>query len=200
MTGPMANPPSPSVSSHSASGRIRHGRDLHRRTDRRVAAAALAASLARQVFYASYHQGRPTRLMAGSQSMTVVAVKELVEQDQIAPRGIRCVSRVIAVNGTPTMRVGQEDGDQSSLNFPGHFAERFVLPGSRRALDFQRIAIEVVVALERLDQQMIERKPDRSAPIRVAAEQLRLRIAWLIVDPVAGAARIQIERVLSMNP
>ena len=47
------------------------------------------------------------------------------------------------------------------------------LPGTGRTLDLQVVAVEEVVAVERLDEQVVEREPDRAAPVRVAAEQPR---------------------------
>ena len=41
------------------------------------------------------------------------------------------------------------------------------------ALDFEIVAQVVVELLQRLDQQIIHRKPDRPAPVRIAAEQAR---------------------------
>src|SRR5687767_15446879 len=38
-------------------------------------------------------------------------------------------------------------------------------------------AVEVVELLQRLDQQEVDREPDRAAPVRVAAEETRRRLA-----------------------
>src|ERR1039458_4620587 len=45
----------------------------------------------------------------------------------------------------------------------------------------------VVEFLERFDDQVIEREPDGSAPIGVAAEEAACRFAGLIADAVVGA-------------
>ena len=46
------------------------------------------------------------------------------------------------------------------------------------------VAVEVVVALERLDQQIVHREPDRPAPVGVAAEHAGRRLAGHVVDAV----------------
>ena len=51
-----------------------------------------------------------------------------------------------------------------------------MLPRAGRALDLERVAVEVVVALQRLDQQVVDREPDRPAPVGVAAEQAGVRL------------------------
>ena len=45
------------------------------------------------------------------------------------------------------------------------------------ALDAQVVAVEVVVALQRLDEQVVDGEPDRAAPVRVAAEEAGRRLA-----------------------
>src|SRR5215471_2852468 len=54
--------------------------------------------------------------------------------------------------------------------------------------------------LQRFDQQEIHREPDRSAPVRIAAEQTGRRFAWLIVDAVFSSVRSQNIGMLPMNP
>ena len=45
--------------------------------------------------------------------------------------------------------------------------------------------------LERLDQQIIDRKPNRAAPVGIAAEQIRLRFRRLVADDLFFAAHRQ---------
>ena len=51
------------------------------------------------------------------------------------------------------------------------------------------VAVVVVELLERLDQQVVDREPDRAAPVRVAAEQSRPRLGRLVVDGARGRRR-----------
>ena len=46
-----------------------------------------------------------------------------------------------------------------------------ICAGAGRALDPEVVAVVVVELLQRLDQQVVDREPDRPAPVRVAAEQ-----------------------------
>ena len=50
------------------------------------------------------------------------------------------------------------------------------------ALDLQRVAIIIMVTIERLDQQVIERQPHRAAPVRVAAEHARVAVSRHVRD------------------
>ena len=49
------------------------------------------------------------------------------------------------------------------------------LPGADRAFDLEIVAVIAVKSLQRLDQQIIDRQPDRAAPVGIAAETPRSR-------------------------
>ena len=61
------------------------------------------------------------------------------------------------------------------------------MPGTGRTLHLEIIAEIVMELLQRLDHQEIHRKPDRAAPVRVAAEQSGRRLGRLVVDAVLVA-------------
>ena len=63
--------------------------------------------------------------------------------------------------------------------------KRHHLTGTRRALDAEVLAEVVMELLQRLDDEEVDREPDRPAPVRVAAEQAAGRLAWLVGDAVA---------------
>src|SRR5262249_57313866 len=77
---------------------------------------------------------------------------------------------------------GQEYADQPARELLGDLAERHHPPRSRRALDGERGDVEVMVALERLDEQPVHGEPDRTAPVRVAAEEAGRRLAGAVLD------------------
>ena len=57
----------------------------------------------------------------------------------------------------------------------------------------------MVVTLQGLDKEMVERKPDRSAPIRIAAEHAGRRLAGFVVHAVTFASDIDPVRVVFME-
>ena len=59
------------------------------------------------------------------------------------------------------------------------------LPGARRVLELEVVAEVALVDDELADGQVVERHPDRAAPVRVAAEHARDRLGGLVVDPRA---------------
>jgi len=60
------------------------------------------------------------------------------------------------VAGSPPSRVREEDPRQPALQLTRYFGQRQHLPGADRALDAQAVAVEVVIALEGLDQQVVQ--------------------------------------------
>jgi hypothetical protein len=59
-----------------------------------------------------------------------------------------------------------------------------------RELDLEVVAVEVVVALERFDDQEVDREPHRAAPVRVAAEQAGVRLGGRVLDRVLAAGEL----------
>src|SRR5208282_2114543 len=58
-------------------------------------------------------------------------------------------------------------------------------------LNLKVVAKVVVEALERLDEQKVRWEPDRTAPIRVSAEQPRSRFTGLVIDAMLRSIRAE---------
>ena len=107
-----------------------------------------------------------------------LAVEVLVEQHEIAPGGILGEAPVAPVAGAPAGRIGQEEARRGAARSPRRPARgSCVLPEPVGHSTCERVAVEVVVALQRLDQQVVDGEPDRPAPVRVAAEQAGVGLA-----------------------
>src|SRR5437762_11470757 len=63
------------------------------------------------------------------------------------------------------------------------------LSRSSRELDFEVVAEVVVKLLQRLDEQVVRREPDRAAPVGVATKQPCRRFARLIIHAVLIAVQ-----------
>src|SRR5437879_467715 len=96
-------------------------------------------------------EARPSRLVTGTNAGAVVAVEVLVEEDEVAPVRIGGEALHAAVDRAPPIRVAQEDPRESPGELRGDLPQGHHLPRPRRELDLQLAAIEVVEALERLD-------------------------------------------------
>src|SRR4030095_8509999 len=126
--------------------------------------------------------------MARADTSAVVAVEVFVEQDEIAPERIALEYLRAAVDGPPAVLIAQEDAREPprALRGPPPQVER--RRRARRERDLERVAVEVVELLQRLDQQVVDREPDGAAPVRVAPEEPARGLRRLGVHPRARPA------------
>ena len=54
--------------------------------------------------------------------------------------------------------------------FTGNIIQREEVAGANRALDFQRVAVKMMISFESLYQEIVDREPDRTSPVRVPSE------------------------------
>src|SRR5438094_6106572 len=90
----------------------------------------------------------------------------------------------IAEHGATSPRVLQEYACHAARQFARYLPQVHHLSRSSRELDLEVVAEVVVKFLQRLDEQVVRREPDRSSPIGIAAKQPCRRFARLIVHAV----------------
>ena len=122
-----------------------------------------------------------------------------MKQHEVAPRRVLGVASVAPVTGPPPALVRQEETRQTAGQLVRHLAQAQHPSRAGRALDLQPLSVEVVVALEGLDQEEVEREPHRTPPVRVAAEQDGVGLLGLVAHSVLGAAGLQHERMLAVD-
>src|SRR5262245_3413506 len=109
--------------------------------------------------------------MVGAESAAGLAVEVLVKEDEVLPVRVGRVPRVLAMQRAWPRCSGEEERGESSRELARDFTERHPMARSGGALHGELITIEVVVALERFDEEIVHRKPDRAPPVRVATKQ-----------------------------
>ena len=134
--------------------------------------------------------------MACAQSGAVVAVEVLVEQDVVAPVGIALEFLRATIDGTPAMLVAGEDPGEPVGDLFAHLEQVHHLPGTCGAFDFEVVAVIEIEVPERPDDEQVDRHPDRSPPVGVAAEHAGVRLGRQVVHAVLLAAYVQDERML----
>src|SRR5437867_11165494 len=109
-----------------------------------------------------------------------LSMEVLVEQDELFPVRVRREPLVVAMTGAAAVLVREEGRGEPPRELERNLAE--VHPASRAAghLDRQLVPVIVVIALERLDEEIVHRKPHRAAPVRVAAEGSRRRLSRIV--------------------
>src|SRR5438067_1624327 len=108
--------------------------------------------------------------MAGADSLAGVAVEVFVKGDVVAPMWIGLELFKVAEDGALAVGAAQEDASEAAGDFGGDFPKVHHPARSRWAFYFEFVAVVVMELLERLDNQVVNWKPDWPAPVRVATK------------------------------
>ena len=127
-------------------------------------------------------QAGPPGLVEGADRGAVVAVEVLAEDQVVLPGGVGLHLLGPAEACPPPVFVPGKQRDQPVLQVRGDPVEGEPLARAGRVLDLQVIAVEPVVALQRVDHEIVDREPDRAAPVGVAPEHGGGGLGRLVVD------------------
>src|SRR6266571_3856553 len=127
-----------------------------------------------------YHS-RPAGLMAGTDAAPAITVEVLVERDVIAPVRIVLKGHVGAKYSSATLLITQKDVREPPREFLRHLPQRQFLAGAGRVFYQEIVAIELLVFLERFDQQEIDGEPDRPAPVGIPSKGSGGRFTRLVI-------------------
>src|SRR4030095_13740231 len=145
-------------------------------------------------------QSGPTSLVARAQAGAGVAVKIFVEENQVLPMGIAVELLETPVRRALAVVVPKEDTDEPFRQVVGHLPQSLRVAGTGRFGHLELVTQKIVVLLQRLDQQKVEREPDRAAPVGVAAEHAAGRFGRLVVEGESLTFDVQYAGVLRMGP
>ena len=120
----------------------------------------------------SRSERRPTGLMACAKTAAGFAVEVFVEQNQITPAGVGAVFFNLSVTRALVIFIRQKDAREPARKLLCNFLQREHFSRTYWTLYLQLIAVEMVVAFECLDDQVIDRELDRAAPVGVATEEV----------------------------
>src|SRR4030095_15513038 len=114
-----------------------------------------------------------------------------MERDVVAPVRISLKIVVIAPYrpASATRRIAPENVDQSACQVLRGFAQREQVAGTGRTFHCERLPVIAREFLQGTYQHVVNREPDRPAPIRVATEQTALRFFRHVPDAQLPPAR-----------
>src|SRR5216683_701573 len=137
------------------------------------------------------NQPAPAGLVRGAQTATAVAVEIFIKQQMVAEPG-PAKALVAAEHWPGSISAAQKDAAQPIDDLIGDFSKAAHASRTHRALHSKLIAIIAVKPVERFDNQIIERHPYRPAPIRIATEDPRIRIARHVIEAELSAATVDL--------
>src|SRR5260370_26536171 len=121
--------------------------------------------------------------MAGADAGPIVAMKIFVEKNEVAPGWLALKEIDAARSGPAAVRIAEKNAHEPPGNFCRYLPEIRFAAGMRRAFHFEIFAVVVMKLLQRFDQEIIHRKPDRPAPVRISTEKARRRLRRLVFNP-----------------
>ena len=120
-------------------------------------------------------------------SLAVVAVEIFVKKDKVFSVGISGIVPGPPVAGTLTDCIGKEEAGQSAGKFGRHLVEGHEGAGAGGELDLKVVSVEVGVAFQRFNEEVVDGKPDGPPPVGIAAEEWGVAFSRDIVDLAFGA-------------
>ena len=164
------------------------------------AAGGSLSPVFRQILHTPQDEGGPAGLVAGPDAPARVPMEVFGKEHEILP--VRIVSKFgdTSMAGATTVLIGKKYLHQPSGYLLGNLLETEQSAGPGGALHPEAVTVEVVIPLKGLDKEIVHRKPDGSAPVRVAAEKPRVGLARNVFDPVFRTIDLKDVRPLPVNP
>src|SRR6185312_2973466 len=134
------------------------------------------------------HQGGPACLMAGPESVACISVEIFIEQQELFIPGLLVKPVVSPVQGSVAGLILFEKADHpfGEAVCNGLQGELFTRTG--RIFYLQPFPIEFPVLTDGPDDEVVDRYPNRSTPVRIAAEKVGGTVPRIVFDVIIGAA------------
>src|SRR5579863_7011443 len=121
-----------------------------------------------------------------------------MEPEELPPVTVGSEPRIGRHRGAYPARSGHEERDEAPGQLPCDLLQVHPPAAPGGELHEEGVAVEEVVALERLDEQVVDRHPYRAAPVGVPAEEPRARLRGLVVDAEGLAGDVDRVRVVAV--
>ena len=144
------------------------------------------------------HEPGPARLVRRAEPGPVVAVEVLAEHQVVLPGRVVLHPLDTPEARTSPVRTDHEDRGQPFTQIRDDGGQGQLPAGPCRVLDRVVVAEEAVVALQRADHHVVQREPQRTAPVGVAAEHRGGRFGGFVVDSRPYAVDLELVRVLAV--
>ena len=115
-------------------------------------------------------QGSPASLVTRADAGAIVGMEIFVEEEQIFPVRIALEDFGAAGDRPSAVFAANENMNQAAGDFGSHFPEVRFTPRASGTFDFEVLAIIMVILLQGFDEEIVQWKPDGTAPIGIATE------------------------------
>src|SRR5580704_7527020 len=150
------------------------------------------------LFYQFGYEPGPAGLVARADTSAIVAVKILVEEEQILPVRIALEKFGGAGDRAAAVLASHENMNEAAGNLGGDFPEVRFAARARREFDFEVLTVIVMVFLQGFDEEIVHREPDRSTPVGIAAKNAAGGFGGLVIDAADVAIDLDFVRVIEV--
>ena len=137
--------------------------------------------------------------MASPQSLTMVAVKIFVKLNMIAPMRIVCVRMILTQTRTKPVFVQRENRGQAPSQLMRHLPQVHPVTRARGKFNRETVPVKMMITLQGLHQQVVDRKPDGASPIRVPTKKTALRFAGFIRNGIVRSIKRNAVRLTGVD-
>src|SRR5215470_14254456 len=143
-------------------------------------------------------QAGPAGLVAGADSGAVIPVKVFIKENQIAPVRVGLKYFLSASDRAAAVVIAQKNVSQPAGDFCRDLPEIGLGLRMRWAFHFEVLAVVVMKLLQRFDEEIVHREPDRAAPIRIATEQTCGGFRGFVFDTAHVAVDLNFVRMIQV--
>src|SRR5262245_17727827 len=122
----------------------------------------------------------------------------LIKQDQVAPVRIGLEFFAVSVHWTATGGISEKQLDEPVGEVGRHLPEIGRVAGPRRKGKLEIVTQEIMMLLQRLDDEVVQGKPHRAAPIRIPAEYSGRRLPGFVIQDKPLPVEVQDEGFFGM--
>jgi hypothetical protein len=126
-------------------------------------------------------------------------MKVFVKQNEVTPVRVGSAQAIIAVTGAMALGIRQEQPGQPLFQFLRDLLEIHPAARAGGAFDLKIVPVKVVIAFERLNEEVVYRKPDWAAPVGVATEKTGVGLPGHVAHLVLLAFNLEDEGILLME-
>src|ERR1700690_1727949 len=136
--------------------------------------------------------------MTGAKPMTGIPMKIFIEQQEILVPRLLIEPVMLTMQRAAACRISPEQTDNPLRKVIRYLFQGLLFPCPGRILYHQAIPIELAILPDRLDDQIVDRYPNRPPPVGISAEEVGSRISRIILDMIIDPTDIDVIGVFLM--
>ena len=136
-------------------------------------------------------QRRPAGLVGGAAAAAGVGMEVLMEEEEVFPGGMGGVAGICAVAGAVAGCVRLKEAAEAAGDLMRRVLQGHAVAAAGGQFDGEVFAVEMMVALQRFDNEIRDGEPNGAAPVGVAAKHMAVAFSGHVGDGVLSAVEMK---------